>query len=156
MLILILCLTCSFLNLLVSPAIPVGSLMSLFWTGIFFRLIFVIAYADPITFSGWSQSHAHIGHTGHMGPNCNSNRGLSLSATVKHSSEINSGNEWDQDSTGQLPQLWGDAGKKNKNRVSDATSDLCALQHPCSHPYQHWEPISGSFLMYYLNGKEVK
>lgn len=75
------------------PGIPVVSLMSLFWTGIFFRLIFEIAYADPITFAGWSRSHAHIGHTGHMGPNCNSNRGLSLSATVKHSSEINSGNE---------------------------------------------------------------
>ena len=74
-------------------SIVVSSTVSLFWTGIFFRLIFVIAYADPITFSGWSESHAHIGHTGHMGPNCNSNRGLSLSATVKHSSEINSGNE---------------------------------------------------------------
>ena len=36
-----------------SPGIPVVSLVLLFWTGIFFRLIFVIAYADPITFTNW-------------------------------------------------------------------------------------------------------
>jgi len=96
------------------PGIPVVSLMSLFRTGIFFRLIFAIAYADPNTFTGWSRSHVHIGHTEHMGLNSNSKRGLTLSTMVKHSNELYSGNEWGQDSTGQLLQLWGDAGQRIK------------------------------------------
>lgn len=40
--------------------IPAASSMSLFWAGIFFGLIFAIAYADPITLTGWPWSHAHI------------------------------------------------------------------------------------------------
>ncbi len=46
--------------------IPVVSLVLLLWTGIFFRLIFVIAYDDLNTVTGWSRSHAHIGSTGHL------------------------------------------------------------------------------------------
>lgn len=138
------------------PGIPVASLVSLFWAGIFFRLIFVITYADLITPAGWPWSHARIGHTGTMGPNSNSNRGLTLSTLVKHSNEIYSGNEWGWDTTVRLLQLLGDAGQrtKNKGRGLDATtSDLYTLQHPCNLPYQ--QPTSGSYLMYYLNGKEL-
>jgi len=115
MLILLLCLTCSLLSRLLSPGIPVVSLVLLFWTGIFFRLILVIAYADPTTFTGWSQSHAHTGHTGRVGPNSNSNSNRWLNKPLnKHSNDIYSGNEWGQDSTGQLPQLRGDAGQRIK------------------------------------------
>ena len=115
MLILLLCLTCSLLSLLLSPEIPVVSLASLFQTGIFFRLISVIASAGPTTYTGWSWFHAHVGHTECMGLNTtNSNRGLTLSNIVKHSDEIYSRNERGQESTGPLPQLQGDAGQRIK------------------------------------------
>lgn len=81
MLILLLCLICSLLTLLLSPGILVVSLMSLFRTGIFFRLTFVVAHADPITSTGWSQSFAHLGHTGHVGLNSNTNQVL---ITIKY------------------------------------------------------------------------
>lgn len=46
------------------PEIPAVSSVSLFQTGVFFRLMFVIAYTDPITVAGCSRSLVHSGHFG--------------------------------------------------------------------------------------------